>query len=159
MVQILVCWDITNSPFIDWERGVCDFDSELFIRLLKVAKRYDYDLAARVEGTEQDYLAVFSQLLEGKCMAVEYGVYDRDGYVRIRQRMGEKYNRPGIPGAEDSRQVPRPVGYYVVNKNCGNREAAAAYLEYVLSADNIGDYRRDCRDTLRSSRTGRENGR
>ncbi len=148
LVSKLVREDIANSPFIDWERGVCSFDSELFIRLLKVAKRYDYDLGAEVEELESDYLAAYSQLLEGKCLAVVGSLSDRDYYVSIRQRMGESYNRPGIPGAAGSRQVPRASGYYVVNKNCGNKQAAAAYLEYVLSVDNIGDYRRDCRDTF-----------
>ena len=62
--------------------------------------------------------------------------------------MGEKYNRPGLPGATGSRQVPEPRGYYVVNKNCANKQAAAAYLEFLLSADNIGDYRRDCQEVL-----------
>ncbi|MBD5529253.1 MAG: hypothetical protein HDR02_12750 [Lachnospiraceae bacterium] len=148
LVWILVGHDMANSPFIDWEKGTCSFDSELFLRLLKVAKQYDYDSTVEVEGMEQDYLAAYSQLLEGGLLAVECGIFAQDDYVRIRQRMGEKYNRPGIPGATGSRQVPEPRGYYVVNKNCANKEAAAAYLEFVLSEDNIRDYRRDCQDTL-----------
>ena len=78
---------------------------------------------------------------------MECGIFSQDDYVSIRQRMGDRYNRPGIPGATGSRQVPKSRGYYVVNKNCANKEAAAAYLEFVLSVDNIRDYRRDCQDT------------
>lgn len=43
LVRSLVSHDIANSPFIDWERGTCSFDSELFLRLLKVAKKYAYN--------------------------------------------------------------------------------------------------------------------
>lgn len=146
LVWTLVCRDIANSPFVDWERGTCSFDSELFLRLLKVAKQYEYDGGVKVEGFDQDRLAAYSQLLEGGLLAVESGTFRLDDYVRIRQRMGEKYNDPGLPGATGSRQVLMPQGYYVVNKNCADKGAAAAYLEFVLSADNIADYRRDCQD-------------
>lgn len=148
----LSCYDMAHSPFIDWENGTCSFDSELFVRLLKVAKQYEDDVED-VEGYEEYYtMAGYRQLLENGCVAVEDSVCGLDSYVRIRQCMGESYNRIGLPGDVGSNQAVTAAGYFVVNKNCGNREAAAAYLEFVLSRDSIVNYRRDARDFFKVGR-------
>ena len=75
-------------------------------------------------------------------------IRSRTGFVYIKQFLGERYNRPGIPGADGSRQVACPSGFYVVNKNCQNREAAAAFLEFLLDTRYMADYRKDCRDSF-----------
>ena len=153
LVYILTCYDIANSPFIDWDAGTCSFDSDLFIRLLNAAKQYrDEPIVIEPGGIvimEPGHeMAEFQELLDGNCLAVDDRVLGRSDFVDIKQFMGEKYNRPGIPGDGGSRQVVRPLGFYVVNRNCKNKEAAAAYLEFLMSAQVIGDYRRDCRDTF-----------
>ncbi len=148
----LGCYNLAHSPFIDWERGTCSFDSELFVRLLEVAKAYEDDVED-VEGYEEYYaMAGYRQLLENGCVAVEDSVQSLDSYVRIRQCMGESYNRIGLPGDTGSNQVARAGAYIVVNKNCANREAAAAYLEFVLSQDSIINFRRDARDFFKVGR-------
>lgn len=147
LLSLMVCYDMTDSPFIDWETGTCSFDSDLFIRLLEVAKKYQADLNVEVEDTDM-FQAGYKELLNGDCMAVQDILFDRSIFVQIKQLLGEKYNRPGIPGAEGSSQVVNPISFIVVNKNCKNREAVAEYLEFVMSPKNMGDYRRDCRDTF-----------
>ncbi len=147
LMQILVYDDLEHSPFIDWEAGTCAFDSDLFVRLLKAVKQYQGDLYAEVEAPDE-YLACFQELADRKCLAVEDTVADRSGFVYIKQFLGEPYNRPGIPGADGSRQVACPSGFYVVNKNCQNREAAAAFLEFLLDTRYMADYRKDCRDSF-----------
>ena len=149
LLYILACRDIAHSPFIDWETGTCSFDSDLFIRLLEAVKQYPYymDMEANTE-----FVTPFQDLLNGNCLAVEDSVCDLRDFVQIKQFMGEQYSRPGIPGADGSCQLVDPIGFIVVNKNCKNKEAAAAYLEFLLSARVMGDYRRDCRDTFKVSR-------
>jgi len=147
LMQILVYDDLEHSPFIDWEAGTCAFDSDLFVRLLKAVKQYQGDLYAEVEAPDE-YLACFQELADRNCLAVEDTVADRSGFVYIKQFLGERYNRPGIPGADGSRQVACPSGFYVVNKNCQNREAAAVFLEFLLDTRYMADYRKDCRDSF-----------
>lgn len=108
LMQILVYDDLEHSPFIDWEAGTCAFDSDLFVRLLKAVKQYQGDLYAEVEAPDE-YLACFQELADRNCLAVEDTVTDRSGFVYIKQFLGERYNRPGIPGADGSRQVERAV--------------------------------------------------
>lgn len=144
LVYMLTCYDMANSPFIDWDTGTCSFDSDLLIRLLNAAKRYRDEPI--LEG---GYLAEYEDLLDGNCLAVVDSVVGREDFVMTEQFMGEKYNRPGIPGDGGSGQVVNPMGFYVVNRNCKNKEAAAAYLEFLMSAQVMGDYRRDCRDTFK----------
>ena len=143
---------MANSPFIDWDAGTCSFDSDLFIRLLNAAKQYRNEPITADGGTltmEEDYTKKYEELLDGNCLAVVDIVAVRDQFVTVKQFMGEKYNRPGIPGDSGSSQVVNPIGFYVVNRNCKNKEAAAAYLEFLMSAQVMGDYRRDCRDTFK----------
>ena len=151
LVYMLTCYDMANSPFIDWDAGTCSFDSDLFIRLLNAAKQYRNEPIVTDGGTfiiEGGYTAIYEDLLDGNCLAVVDLVMGREDFVMIEQFIGEKYNRPGIPGDDGSSQVVNPIGFYVVNRNCKNKEAAAAYLEFLMSAQIMGDYRRDCRDTF-----------
>lgn len=143
----LVCEDIRHSPFIDWKTGICNFDSELFVRLLKACKQYPYEGGA---AYGDDYMDRYQRLLEGESLAVSEVGVGMWGYVIVRQFMGERYNEVGIPGAVNSGQCIRPSAYVVVNKNCENREAAAAYLEYILNAERMWDWRRDYKDTIRA---------
>lgn len=92
----------------------------------------------------------YQRLLEGESLAVSEVGVGMWGYVTVRQFMGERYNEVGIPGAVNSGQCIRPSAYVVVNKNCENREAAAAYLEYILNAERMWDWRRDYKDTIRA---------
>lgn len=147
LMHLLVYGDLEHTPFIDWEAGICAFDSDLFVRLLKAVKQYQSDEYAEVEAPDE-YMSCFQELLDGNCLAVEDTVVDRSGFVYSKQFLGERYNRPGIPGANGSRQVVDPVGFYVVNKNCKNKEAAAAYLEFLLGTRYMADYRKDCRDSF-----------
>lgn len=142
LLYALACNDMANSPFIDWDAGICSFDSELFIRLLKAVKGY------RSEETENSDMMVtpYQELLESNCVAVQDILCNRSDFVQIRQLMGDRYNRTGIPGADGSRQVVSAIGFIVVNKNCKNKEAVAQYLEFLLEPKNMADYRRDCRD-------------
>lgn len=152
LVYILTCYDMANSPFINWDAGTCSFDSDLFIRLLNVAKQYRNETIVGDGGTviiEEGFTAKYLGLLDGGYLAVEEAVTGRYSFVAVKQALGEKYNRPGIPGISGSSQVINPIGFYVVNKNCKNKEAAAAYLEFLMSAQIMGDYRRDCRDNIK----------
>ncbi|MDE5746572.1 MAG: extracellular solute-binding protein, partial [Acetatifactor sp.] len=152
LVYMLTCYDMANSPFIDWDAGTCSFDSDLFIRLLNAAKRYRDEPIVADGGIvilEESYTTIYEDLLDGNCLAFVDSVVGREDFVMIEQFMGEKYNRPGIPGDGGSSQVANPIGFYVVNRNCKNKEAAAAYLEFLMSAQVMGDYRRDCRDTFK----------
>lgn len=142
----LVCEDISHSPFIDLEAGTCSFDSELFVRLLKVCKQYPYDPGNR--DSPYDYLTPYQRLLEGESLAVYHMGLNLLSYVSIRQLMGERYNEIGIPGAVNSGPRIRPSAYVVVNKDCKNKEAAAAYLEYMLNTELMWDFRRDYKDTI-----------
>ncbi|MBD5529254.1 MAG: extracellular solute-binding protein [Lachnospiraceae bacterium] len=149
LVYMLTCYDMAGSPFIDWDAGTCSFDSDLFIRLLNAAKQYRTESSVADGGTFSFSIeGMYEDLLDGNCLAVVDIVADRGQFVTIKQFMGDKYNRPGIPGDGGSSQVVNPIGFYVVNRNCKNKEAAAAYLEFLMSAQIMGDYRRDCRDTF-----------
>lgn len=150
----LVCEDIRHSPFIDWEAGTCSFDSELFARLLKVCRQYPYDGGVRGGEMETDGMDRYRRLLEGESLAVSEMGVGLWSYVNARRTMGEHYNEVGIPGAVSSGQRIRPSAYVVVNKYCENREAAAAYLEYILNAENMWVFRRDYIDSIKVIKDG-----
>lgn len=143
IMNMLVYGNMADSPFIDMESGSSCFDSDLFIRVLKAAKRYQNNPNEEL-GTEDEY----QSLLSGDCMAIDSVMLDERLFVMYKQALGDQYNCPGIPGATGSAQVVVPLGYVVVNKNCKNKEAVAAYLEYLLSVDNANSFRRDYRNTF-----------
>lgn len=151
LLYMLTCYDMSTSPFIDWDAGTCDFDSELFIRLLEATKNYQNDVNVEVENPSM-IQAGYQELLDGDCMAVQDILFDRKYFVQIKQLLGERYNRTGIPLAEGSGQLVDPISFIVVNKNCKNKEAVAAYLEFALGPGNMRDYRRDCRDSFQVKR-------
>lgn len=151
LLYMLACYNMADSPFIDWDAGTCDFDSDLFIRLLEASKKYGNDSSVEVENRDM-FEAGYTELLNGDCIAVQDILCDRVQFVRIEQLLGERYNRIGIPNADGSGQLVDPISFIVVNKNCKNKEAVAAYLEFVLGPKNISNYRRDCRDSFQVKR-------
>lgn len=138
---------MTHSPFIDWGAGTCSFDGELFVRLLKAAAKYQHDTNGEV-GNSMEYLLPYQHLSEGECLAVYAINVSAESYLIVRQFMGDSYNDIGFPGAAGSGPTVSPIDCVVVNKNCKNREAAAEYLEYLLSTENMWNYRRDCRNSV-----------
>ena len=74
--RYIAMMDLKNSPFIDWEKGECYFDSELFRKVLELSVRYG-KVVENFSVNDQDAFqnAGIQELKEGRAMA--YAGWDR----------------------------------------------------------------------------------
>lgn len=126
MLYYLVCYDMTDSPFIDLEKGESRFDRKEFIKILELTEGYAKKGAVGGVGKVQDgtFLAKCAYLsgISAFCMEMS--------------EMGEGCHLIGMPS--ENKYVGNWVcpNFLVVNKNSPYKKEIAGYLEELLSLRN-----------------------
>lgn len=120
--------NLDDTPFIDFEKGSCDFNSMEFKTLLRFCKE-NAELQS-FEYLNGDELA--SQIRSGK--AFEYPFEgELASYSGVRAKLGKEYSSVGMPSENGQGFIALSYKYVTMNAFSKNRELAADFLEYLLS--------------------------
>lgn len=126
LLYYLVLLDLEHSEFIDWEKNSCSFAGESFVSILETIRTYSLDEAPEY-GKDQE------MLLEGKCLGVVGYVTGFIFYEGLHEDFGEDMVAAGFPSETGKGNYLIADGILAINAASTHKEAAAAYLEYVLS--------------------------
>lgn len=134
--------DLENTPFIDWEKKECYFDSELFRKVLELSMKYsntsegssssgiiDYDMRARKER---------EAIRSGKALAyVDNYINTLYFFSKDVAMLGEDYFYVGFPtGSGNGNYFYTSNTYLVVNKNAQNMDDIYRFIQYVYNKEN-----------------------
>lgn len=121
----LVLKSLADSPFLDMEKGTCNFDNPLFIRALELAGTYgrtfDFN-EAQVLYPEKDWTA----------MRVSVNIGNFEDYKSI---LGEQYHIVGFPTTGESGTYWDSGRLLVVNRESEHLREAGLLLEELLGYD------------------------
>ena len=111
---------------VDWEKGTCDFDGELFGKLLQAAKRYRND-------ERNNYQKITRQKSIDSVDGIYYRFYTRseeaaDGYVPV----GILFDDGGHPVQAKAQSMRRSL---MLNANAANRDGAWEFVKFLLSEE------------------------
>lgn len=122
----MLTYNPLSIPYIDWKEGVSHFESEQFISLLTYLQEHQLD----------EYLVMgedLEMLKAGECLAVIQYVMNFSSYESIANNLGEDRNMVGLPAFEKHGSYLETEGVLAVSAKASNKEAIAAFLEYLLS--------------------------
>lgn len=138
----LVVKSLADSPFLDVEKGTCDFENPLFIRALELAGTYtrsfNYSEAAELYP-EKDWLA----------MRIDVNIGNFEDYKSM---LGEDYHIVGFPTEGESGTYWNSGGVLVVNRETEHKEEIGMLLEELLSPDNVLFYTESVRRDMLDNR-------
>lgn len=111
--------DLEHSPFVDLQRGTCDFESAAFLRLLETCKR----LGTGNEQCEESVVEHF-----------RYG--DFTDFSDTMFRLKEKWHCVGFPTDGDSGHYWFSTSCMTVNKYTDNREIIVDFIKTLYNEKN-----------------------
>ena len=122
------------ESFVDWEERTCSFESEDFVQAIETIKSY----AERLIKTDSDLIPNYYEMLYGKqiqtvSVEVRSGEYFSE-YKDIRDAFLGSFE--GYPNPEGEVRYPMEgltKDLYCVNAASAKKDAAWAFLEYLLS--------------------------
>lgn len=123
---------IVNSSLLDLEQGICHFDSEEFVNILEVCKKYG-EKNVKLEANEVNAL-----LKEGEIAAKCVNIYDLAYFSDLMSQYGEGYRFVGFPVQEGigTQISPYSFRYLAVNANSQYKEEIAEFIAYLLDYEN-----------------------
>ena len=136
------CMDMSGSQFVDWDRGVCHFDSDEFIQMLEFIKRFpkeiDYD--KRDDAYWMNYDAMWR---EGKVLTSVVSVTDfRDYNYLTKVTYGEDITLIGFPTASGDGATINPSLQLAMSAKSENKEGVWEFLRNFL----LDEYQESCSD-------------
>ncbi len=143
--------DAGESDYIDWQTGVCSFDSENYRNILKIAKERGVD--SEYDYEEND--AVAKEIMSGKIL-FNVGFVGLDDIQIYDYLYGGDYNYIGYPNSERDGSYyyfPMQMGIYTKSDNKeGAWEFVRTFLtkEYqgTMMSDANAPTRQDCFDLM-----------
>ncbi|MDE6675669.1 MAG: hypothetical protein K2K19_12825 [Acetatifactor sp.] len=133
MLEYLVLSDMSNSPFVDWESGTCDFESDLFRQVLEmigerpVLEHTNLDIDEEYETAQQ--------VMEGVYLADERSVHDIVSYTNVMDYYGGSVRFVGFPTESGNGNMLRCYGFLVVNAQTEHWEEVVDFLRYMYSKE------------------------
>ena len=106
---------------VDWEKGTCDFGTELFAGILEVAKRYEGEWKendTRPSVAEADFFGIYDY--QDKAFLEERG----------KVRVGFLFDDGSHPHAEDAYTM-------TVNANSRKKDGAWEFIRYILEKEQL----------------------
>lgn len=121
LLRFLTMFGLQESALIDWETRESHFDSDLFIKLLELAKTY---------GNPSPFEAD-TWLGVGGCPGMIMGP-DIESFNSLYEQYGDEYHFVGMPTRGSSGSYLSSSGVLVVNRNTADPDAVSAYLSCLL---------------------------
>lgn len=132
--------DPAKSDFLDLEQGTARFDSEEFINILELCKKYGDQRTFEEKMKEQLSLEERTRLMrEGQIVAEIKRLYGGlDSFSDIAERYGDEAHVVGFPVESGSGHYvdSYSYGYLVVNANTRYREEISKFFAQLLDYDN-----------------------
>lgn len=129
--------DLKNSPFLDWEKGECYFDSELFRKTLELSMRYG-KVVKNYSVNDQDAYqdAGIQELKEGRALAYAgWGPGDINLFSQEMTKLGDDFYSVGYPTGERSGTFVLTNMFLVVNAKADSKDAIYDFLRYCYDYD------------------------
>lgn len=124
LLSFLTEFGLRESALIDWETRESHFDSDLFQRILELAKTYGNDAPLDAD----------TWLGAGGCPGMIV-MPDIKGFNELYDQYGDEYHFVGMPTRETSGNYLDSQGVLVVNKNAASSKAVSAYLKCLLDEE------------------------
>lgn len=128
---MMFCNDLSHSPFLNLEQGKCYFDSQEFIDILNLCKKYGQPSSATRSLGERTQM-----LREGECLASISYMYDGfESFSNTMLAYGDSCHIIGFPGEDGSSSFIQNYsqGYLAVNINAEHKDEIKDYLNFLLS--------------------------
>ena len=131
--------DLKNSPFIDWEKGECYFDGELFRRVLTLCMRYGEQADSNYNYmTDQGAFEVTAvqKLKEGRALAYfGHGIGNFNMFSQEMAKFEDGFYSVGFPTGERSGAFCGIDSFLVVNAKAKNSDKVYDFLRYCYDYD------------------------
>lgn len=127
------CMSASGSQFVDWESGVCSFDTDSFIELLTFLKQFPekIDEAMYTDAYWENYNSMWR---EGRVVAMMYSVSDIRDYQYVQQGIfGEQITMIGYPTGNGDGSVIMPAMQMAMSAKSSCKEGAWEFLRYYLT--------------------------
>lgn len=124
-----LCGERIGKPFYDAQSGESHFESQEFIRLLEISKKYG-------EIGNKTGMDVKSLLAEGKILAAYEDIMTMMYHESFRHHYDGVLHYVGFPGQDGKVGTFFSTQYVVVNKKAKDKETIADFLKYLLQDDN-----------------------
>lgn len=120
--------NICDSEFIDMEKGTCSFNSDLFIKVLEICKRYNNE----IDYNEDAY----DQIKKGEILTLTPTELSLRGYSEVCANLGPDYVTVGYPSLSgNGHHLSFSMGF-AVNKNTENYDIIADFINWMFSLEN-----------------------
>lgn len=133
MLEYLVLSNMSDSPFMDWESGTCDFENDLFRQVLEMIGDRPV-----LEHTNLDFEEEYEnarQVMEGVYLAdVMYGM-SISHYINRMDFYGDNAHFVGFPTESGNGNMLRCYGFVVVNAQTEHWEEVVDFLRYMYGKE------------------------
>lgn len=124
LLAFMTKYGVNSSVLIDWEKKECHFEDEIFLRMLKVAKKYGEPDPQ--PGKKLGIGETLADVLAGSSL---------DQMNMLYEKYGENYFFVGVPTEGKNGNFLLCDGIVAVNKNAANRKAVVFYLEMLADRE------------------------
>lgn len=121
------------SSYVDWERLECDFTEGRFTRLLERIAGLQTEDTGLTYGAGKDRV---THLRNGQTLTMPWDVTNVRELLILREACGDGYEFAGYPGdGQTPHYLMQTAHMFGMNSASGKKEAAWAFLEFLLSDD------------------------
>lgn len=122
------------DKFIDWDSGECSFDSDEFIEILDLAKRFPKK--SKWDIFNDDSIDKYRQ---GKILLYNAELFEIGEYQVLETMLGEKIAFVGYPGANGG-LIQTSGNLLAISKNSSNQEIAWEFVKSMISKEYQTSY-------------------
>ncbi len=128
----LLLGNYESSPFLDFQKGICYFDSKEFIRLLELCKKYGTQtIVSQSPLSSSDILTAMKQ---GEVITKQVSFYD--GFAEFSRFMNSYSTNYHLIGYPEVGTRANSSSYLIVNANSPHYQAIKQYVDFLLSYEN-----------------------
>lgn len=127
------CITIAGGQFIDWENGVCDFNTESFVELLEFIKEFPevVDGTAYTDSYWENYDSMWR---EGRVLCQSTSIYDFRGYNTLAKgTFGEPITMIGYPSSNQDGSAIIANLQLAMSAKSAHKEGAWEFLRYFIT--------------------------
>lgn len=127
------CMSMSGNQFIDWERGVCNFNSDEFIQMLEFVGTFPEQISDDIY-TDEYWSNYDTMWRQGKVLGkVYYFNSFRDYNYTEKGFFGEKITMIGFPSSNEDGSVISPDLQFAMSAKSANKEGAWEFLRIFLT--------------------------
>lgn len=122
---------MANSPLLDLEQGISHLDSEEYVEILELCRKYS-DKTVSLSGSEAD-----AMLKEGKIAARRINIYRLADFSTVMNRYADGFHFVGPPSESGAISCVEAYSfqYLAVNANSPHKEEIRKFLAFLLDYD------------------------